>query len=116
MEIKLGIFTYLWCASYRKIEHAREYPFNDLSLQSVSIVEHVTICAQRAEHIHFVLDGIYLPLGSNITSKELQAIMNDEELVKKTTFYDNGKKIDTQKVVKIYNDTIQGQLKFSDLL
>jgi hypothetical protein len=67
--------------------------------------------------INFILDDVKLPLNNvrSVTCKELNILLEDQELIDKTVFWLEGKVIETKKVLDIIQKVKEDELKFEDI-
>ena len=113
MEILLGIFhTNTFQDVYFKNNQMIAFPFEEAYIQnrSLSVLERVVEVSELAAKIHFVLDGIKLPLDcdQSVTCLELITILSDSYLLSKTQFWVYGEQIDTSFVIKVIQQAGHG--------
>jgi len=123
-NIILGIFfsTY-WEEIQQKTNSYSYFGWNEIpnyqrNYTMESIVEDcIKPLVEVIEGINFLLDGLYLPLNSevSITCKELEYIISTPKALKMTQFWLKGEKIDTQAVLRIIKSVKDSTLTFDNL-
>ena len=113
MDILLGIFCNpTFKRYYENNEEVCIFPFVKLCRENSnsSVLDVVMNASELANKIHFVLDGIKLPLNCNlsITCLELISILSEDLYLTKIQFWSYGKKVSTSLVVKLVQQSGHG--------
>lgn len=124
MDIILGVHKNPYWRNMLLSNNWECYPFNALDVNiklHSDVIEVVETAIKRCDHIHFILDGVRLPIDpvDSVTCKELALIIRHYEYFDKTTFYFRKHIVDKKKVAKYIHLSIDGEgnpLKFSSLL
>lgn len=89
------------------------YPFYKLIgyTNQENVIYGAQLACLKADKIHFLLDDIFLPLDPihSITCDELMMIINSSDLLKKTQFWIDEKKIDRELVMQFIKENMNGE-------
>lgn len=121
IEILLGIFR---TGAYKEMNLSNNwhnYPFIELighTNQFGSVIDVVEAAIQKADRVHFILDGIHLPLTTvhSVSCQELSLIINNKKYLNKTKFYFQKQEVDKEEMMNLIISSMTSvPLTFSSL-
>lgn len=104
MKLLLGIFNTKAYQNARNDNPDWDNYFKLISLwKHGTVIDHVEEMLEAAEQVHFMLDGVRLPIDTihSVTCEELSLVINNPKYLEKTTFYIFNLSLNTNEVVQL---------------